>query len=240
MSDLEKMVDKFSGFITKEQAERILNANSESNQKATSDQRKSSMTVRELLDNMVLKEKMEPHEILEDDNVVNIKDHIYRIFNPQSVAAKGSASKRRTVMLGLEGSTIALNLRDKMSDFIDINFFERGDMVAVNNALLDSATGELKSTSNTIINKISPTKQHCVTDYSIIKEEARKVDIIGRIIEISPIRHVTRLGSSGQIAVSSCTVTDSVNAIDASFWGSWRSSPTTSRPTTSLRWSSAT
>ena len=80
-------------------------------------------------------------------------------------------------------------------------------------------SGELKSGQNTVINKVSPTKAVPITDYSTIKEELRKVDVLGRIVEISPIRHVTRLGKEGQIAVASCVITDSNNIIDASFWG---------------------
>lgn len=220
MSDIENMVDKFSGFITKEQAEFILKSDSDSQSKHVPDQRKSTVTITELLDDIAIRKKSNVPEIAEEDSVVNVKDYVYRIFNPQEISIKGRNSKRRTVILGPEGSTMALNLKDKLSDFIDINLFERGDMVAVNNAVLDRATGELKSNANTIINRIAPSKQHCIIDYSSIKEDTRKVDILGRIIEISPIRHVSRLGRPEQIAVSSCTITDTVNVIDASFWGS--------------------
>jgi hypothetical protein len=215
MSDLETVIDKFSGFITKEQADYILKGETESQPKAPGEPRKANMTVKELLNSIAVKKSAENPE-----SIVNVKDCIYRIFNPQTINIKGRESKRRVVILGEEGSTIALNLRDKLSEFIDINSFERGDTVIVNNVFLDSTTTELKSSQNTIINKISPSQLNAINDYSLVKEELRKVDVIGRILEISPIRHVTRLGKTGQIAVASCVITDSINTIDASFWGS--------------------
>ncbi len=221
MSDLQKVVDKFSGFITKEQAESILKSESELQLKANSESRKSNMNVKELLNAIPQKMNQQPVEAeMPNELVFNIKDQIYRIFNPRSINIKGKETVRRTVILGEEGSTVTMNLKDKLSEFIDINTFEREDSVIVNNVLLDPTTGELKSGQNTIINKVSPSKRIPITDYSTIKEELRKVDLVGRILEISPIRHVTRLGKSGQIAVASCIITDSVNLIDASFWGS--------------------
>jgi hypothetical protein len=217
-SDLDKVVDKFSGFITKEQAEYIMKAESDPQSRQFTESRKSAMSVKELLSSFQSNNSQKP--LASEEYLVNVKDTIYRIFNPVSVNARGRETTKRIVILGEEGSTIVLNLKDKLSEFIDINTFERGDMVIVNNVLLDSATGELKSTQNSVINRVSPSKCATITDYSNIKNELRKVDILARIVEISPIKHVTRLGKAGRIAVASCVVTDSVNLIDASFWGS--------------------
>ncbi len=221
MSDLEKVIDKFSGFITKEQAEYILKAESDASSRPSGETRKPSSNVKELLDSITPKRQQEKPEDSNTGNpIVNVKDRIYRIFNPVSTNIKGRETTRRTIILGEEGSTILFNLRDKLSDFIDINGFERGDTVMASNLVFDPSAVELRSGQNTVINKTSPTKIVAIIDYSIIKEELRKVDVIGRIIEISPIRHVNRLGKAGQIAVASCLITDSVNSIDASFWGS--------------------
>lgn len=219
MSDIDKVIEKFSGFITKEQADYILKSETESQSNITDKSIKSNMSVKELLGLTAAKK---PQKVSDDDrsSIVNVKDYIYRIFNPQSSNIKGRESTRRVVILGEEGSTMALNLRDKLSEFIDINSFERGDQVIVNNVLLNPTAGELRSGQNTIINKVNPSKLNVITDYSLIKEELRKVDVMGRILEISPIRHVSRLGKTGQIAVASCVISDSINLIDASFWGS--------------------
>lgn len=234
MSDLEKVVDKFSGFITKEQAEFILKSESEADQRSTGDARKPNMNVKELLNSISSKKPQEkPSE--NGSNLVNVKDRIYRIFNPSSSNIKGREVIQRTIILGEEGSTIVLSLRDKLAEFIDINGFERGDLIMVNNVVLDYATGELKSGQNTVINRISPSKKDCITDYSLINGESRKVDIIGRIVEISSIRHVTRLGKNGEIAVASCVITDSKNLIDASFWGSSAITTTTMKTNDSVK-----
>jgi len=216
MSDLEKVVDKFSGFITKAQAEEILKTDVTHN---VTDFRKINFTAKDLISFMGGKSEKQPK--LEDkEMIVNIKDYIYRIFNPTSINVKGKELSKRVLIVGEEGSTVTLNLRDKLSEFIDINAFERGDFVSVNNAGLDLSTGELKSVQGTVINKVAPSKKAIINDFSAINEELRKVDAIGRMLEISPIRHVNRLGRSGQIAVASCVISDSVNAVYASFWGS--------------------
>lgn len=216
LSDLERTVDKFSGFITKEQAENILKADYSSSAKV-SETRKQTTSAKELLKSISSKEIQQKPE--ETESIVNIKDYIYRIFNPVNSNIKGKETTKRTVILGEEGTTLVLNLRDKLSEFIDINTFERGDTVMITNAILDLTTGELRTNQSTIINKVTPTKLVAINDYSTIREELRKVDVVGRIMEISPIRHVSRLGT-GQIAVASCIISDSTNSIDISFWGS--------------------
>ncbi len=219
MSDLEEVIDKFSGFISKEQADYILKNTEGASAAADPRQRKVNMTVKGILDSIKSKNSGAVQPIA-DESPVNVKDVIYRIFNPVNLNIRGREATKRIIILGEEGSTIPLNLSAKLSDFIDINSFERGDTVAVNNITLDHSSMELKSGQATIINRISPSKFTFIADYSTIKGEMRKVDMLGRVMEISAIRHVNRLGKPGQIAVASCTLSDSINTIDASFWGS--------------------
>jgi len=214
MSDIEKVVDKFSGFHTRAQAEQLLKDGMYA-------QTKGNVSVKELLNRVKSQDSKGPGaDAGTKESIVNVKDIVYRIFNPQPLNVQGKERARRTVILGEEGSTIVLNLWGKLSDLIDINAFERGDTVIVGNALFDSAVGELRTTQSTIINRLSPTKMAALTDYSTISGDVRRTDIIGRLLEIDPIRHVNRLGKPGQTAVASCVVTDSVNAVPASFWGS--------------------
>lgn len=219
MSDLEEVIDKFSGFISRAQADYILKNGTGTNTSIGSDQRKPNMSVKGILD-LATSRNPPATQPVYGDSTINVKDVIYRIFNPTDVNIRGRESTKRVVILGEEGHTLPLSLNGKLSDFIDINSFERGDVVVVNNAVLDSSTMELKSDTSTVINRISPSKIMPVTDYSEIKKEMRKIDMLARVMEISPIRHVNRLGKSGQIAVASCTFSDSVNIMDASFWGS--------------------
>ncbi len=214
MSDIEKVVDKFSGFLTRAQAEQLL-------KDGTYAQSKGNVSVKELLNRVKAQDNKKPEaDAGTKESIVNVKDIVYRIFNPQPLNVQGKERARRTVILGEEGSTIVLNLWGKLSDLIDMNAFERGDTVMVGNALFDSAAGKLRTTQSTIINRLSPTKMSVLTDYSTVSVDVRRTDIIGRLLEIDPIRHVNRLGKPGQTAVASCVVTDSVNAVQASFWGS--------------------
>ncbi len=219
MLDADKLVEKFSGFITKEQAEKILKDDNAFNSDVFAP--KKTTNVKQILDYLG-KERNEKDEnaVMENARAFNVRDRIYRIFNPSTVNAGGRETTRRKVVLGEEGSTMQLNLRDNLSDFMDINAFERGDTVSVNNVLIDHKNIELISGYGTAINRISPSKIAAITDYSAVKEEMRKVDVIGRLVEISPIRHVSRLGASGQMAVASCTITDTMNIVDVSLWGS--------------------
>lgn len=223
MIDADKLVDKFSGFITKEQAEQILKGEISSSAMPQKETSRSTVNVKELLYEMktsadVNKKLLEMTQ--KSEQVVNVKDKIYRIFNSVSVPINGKDVERRSVILGDEGSTIRLNLKGNICNLIDINSFERGDMVSVNNAIVDPLRAELKSGPNTLINKISPSRHPFIYDFSSIKEGLRKVDIAGRIIEIGSIRHVNILGATAQIAVASCVVSDGKINLEASLWGS--------------------
>jgi len=222
MSDIEEVVDKFSGFLTKAQAEQLLKDGLYVQPKASSNAAaRGNTSVKELLNRIKTQDNKKADADAEaKESIVNVKDIVYRIFNPQLISSQGRERTRRTIILGEEGSTIALSLWGKLSDLIDMNAFERGDTVIVSNALINSAGGELRTGQSTIINRVSPSKVGVLTDYSNISSDIRRTDIIGRVLEIDPIRHVNRLGKPGQMAVASCVVTDSANAVAASFWGS--------------------
>jgi hypothetical protein len=223
MSDLEEVVDRFSGFLTKSQVEDLLKDGSYNQLNALNNAKKANYNVKELLKYIGSTKPQEANALSSnaiEAQRINVRDRIYRIFNPQITNIKGTETPRRTIILGEEGSTVALSLREKLSDLIDMNAFERGDTVMVSNVVLAAENAEIRPTQSTVINKMSPSRFGVVNDYSRINEEMRRVDVIGRTLEISPIRHVSRLGNGGQIAVASCVMTDSVNVIDASFWGS--------------------
>ena len=218
MSDIESVIDKFSGFITKDQAEYILNGG-QSNMKS---KHRSDMSVREVLE--LIAAGVDNKSIQDSDadtvNTVSIKDQIYRIFNHNITRVGGKEIVRRIVVLGGEGSTIPLNLSEKLSRFVDLGAMERGDYVLVRNAFVDMQKSELRSLQNTSISRVTPSIMKVVTDYSSITEEMRGIDVLGKIIEIGPIKYVNRLGNRNQIAISSCTITDSRSSIEVSCWGS--------------------
>ncbi len=209
MAGIQEVVDKFSGFITKEQAEYILNGTApQPKPRAPS----TPMRIDEL--------SQYASSSGTEEITVNIKDNIYRIFNPTSAKINGRESVSRKLILGEEGNTAVMALNEKISGFIDMNAFERGDLLMASNALYSRSTGELRCGPSTSINRMSPSVLKVFNDFSELKGESRKIDLVGRLVEIGLIRHVTRLGGSGQIALASCIISDSRISIGASFWGS--------------------
>src|SRR5208283_4668204 len=70
-----------------------------------------------------------------------------------------------------------------------------------------------------MISRIAPTRHETITDYSTLKDGLKNFDIIGKVIEIGPLRHVNGLGA-GQTAVSDCVITDMKTSVGVSMWGS--------------------
>lgn len=228
MVGAEELVDRFSGMITKRQAEKLSGDNEISESEKDRRPKKSfdvtnTAGVLEFI-NMELKSSA-PRILVGEEKkekyLVNIQDYIYRIFNPLSYGSGERNTNKRTAVLGREGLTINLTLRDRISDFIDINVFERGDLVLVKNARIDLVSGGLLGISNTTINKIMPVPFNgTINDYSFLRAGQRNVDVIGKVLEIGPIRYVSRLGGSGQTAVADCVLTDLKDSVNVSMWGS--------------------
>ncbi|MGC8652197.1 MAG: hypothetical protein ACP5UH_03030 [Candidatus Micrarchaeia archaeon] len=150
----------------------------------------------------------------------NIQDRLYRIFNPVTTVYGTKQQERRTVVLGSEGSTIRMELRGRLSEYIDANVFERGDLVMVRNASYDEASGALIGVQSTVISKIMPAQDSAITDYSRLSAGMKNIDVVGKIVEIGPIRYVSRLSGSGQIAVADCVISDMERSVGMSLWGS--------------------
>jgi hypothetical protein len=48
----------------------------------------------------------------------------------------------------------------------------------------------------------------------------KNIDIIGKVVEISPIRHVSALSNGDAIAVAGCVLSDLSNTVGVSLWES--------------------
>ncbi len=217
MSEIEKVVEKFSGFLTREQAAQLLKEGIYYETKPVPAAKGNlEMNVVELLEHL----KEEEANPLQNEIVVNVKDQIYRIFNPQPINADGKERARRMIVLGSEGCTIGLSISGKLSDSIDSNAFERADTILVRNAIAKTHSTMLKSINSTTISKLYSQNANRITDYSLLQNEMRKVDIVGRLIEIGPVKYVERAGKSRQNTLVSCTISDSANTMDALFLGS--------------------
>lgn len=149
--------------------------------------------------------------------VVNVQDRLYRVFNMQDNGQGRQLS--RTVVLGSEGDTIQLFLSGELAREIDAKQFERGDVVFVRGALLDLQNCSLKALGRTTVARVM--RSHTsISDFSLLREGQRGIDVSGKVTEIGQMRYVNRLSGSGQIAVSDCTITDGTSAVPVSMWGS--------------------
>ncbi len=150
---------------------------------------------------------------------VDVRDYIYRIFNPTEFQTQARKGIRRAMVLGREGYAVKVTLYDKYADFIDINAFERGDVILAKNMLVDNASMELRNTRDTLMSRIVPS-QSGITDFSRLVDGQKNIDVIGKLIEIGPIRYVNTLGRESQVAVADCIITDSEATMPVSLWGS--------------------
>ncbi|MGC8669576.1 MAG: hypothetical protein ACP5TL_00265 [Candidatus Micrarchaeia archaeon] len=217
--DLNSFIDRYGGMISRAKAQEIQAEQSGEDKKRFAD----FTNIAALLDFIDTKGIKNAGNLLGERGnqtySINIQDRIYRIFNPISYTLNNKVQQKRTIVLGSEGATIKFIVKGRLSEFIDNNAFERGDTVIIKNAILDSSM-ELVSSQNTMINKIMPAPETAIVDYSKLYEGMRNIDIIGKFIEIGPVRYVNRLGGEDKVAVSDSVITDLENSVSASLWGS--------------------
>ncbi len=221
MPGINDIIDGLSGMITREQAKVLLDKSLAQKLDLVNDKLPEDLiTAVGLLEFVEMNQKRGAQGVRSIDAfTVNLRDSVYRIFNPASYSAQGASNERRTVVLGTEGFTIKLSLR-RLSALIDSGAFERGDTVLVSNALLDMQNCELKEGKNTSIRRLAPTKLESVIDYSVLTEGMKNIDIIGKVTEVSPMRHVAALSNGSTIAVAGCVISDLSNTITVSLWES--------------------
>jgi hypothetical protein len=221
MPGIEDVMDSLSGMITRKQAKALLERGGAH---ATApdpphDRSEDITNVVGLLEFVDMNRKRGARGVAGTDAfTVDLRDSIYRIFNPASYPRQSAQAERRTVVLGTEGFTIKLGLRG-LSALMDSGAFERGDTVLVSNALLDLQNCELKEGKGTSMRRVSPTKLESVVDYSVLTDGMRNIDIIGKVVEVSPVRHVSAL-SGGTIAVADCMISDLSHTVGVSLWES--------------------
>jgi hypothetical protein len=226
--DIERIIDSYHGMISRVDAARILEGAATANAADTANDRNSSAP-----SGSAAKEKpISISAVLEFINMnkqhgkadeskynVDVRDYVYRIFNPVEFQTSSRRGLRRTIVLGREGHAVKVTLYDKYADFIDINAFERGDIILAKNMLVDNVNGELRNTRDTLISRVMPS-QTGIADFSKLKDGLKNIDVVGKMLEIGSIRYVSTLNQESQVAVADCVITDSEMAIPVSLWGS--------------------
>jgi hypothetical protein len=151
-------------------------------------------------------------------HAVDVEDTVYRVFNVQKPDGAGKRPSRN-VVLGTEGNTVVLGLFDRLAESIDTDRIERGDTVFVKGALVDLRSGSLRGGDGTAISRLAHSRA-MVTEFSALREGQKNIDVAGMVVEMGPTRHVSRLNSPGQVAVSDCALSDGSSTMPVSLWGS--------------------
>jgi hypothetical protein len=211
MPSVEEIVDRLSGMITKEQAAALSSRGGGCGCGA--------MSVNDVLGLIDAAATKKPRSDTDSGPfTVNVQDSMYRIFNPVNLASGSRRLSRRSVVLGREGSTLRLGLRGRLSEFIDTAAFERNDVVAVSNAIIDAGRGELVDGKDTVMRRVAPARRDAIVDYSTLVDGLKGIDVLGKIVEIGPVRHADISGK--RLAVSDCVLTDLNRSVNASLLGS--------------------
>ena len=213
MENIDSVINSHYGMITSAQATEIASKN-------------NSLLSKEHIDVQGINDflKMQTHQssLLKDSkggnyNVI-IEDKIYRIFEDFDNIDDNKKKNKRTIILGREGNTIALKLSEKFSKIIDINGFERGDIISARNVLLDIIHNELIAIPTTVLTRIFPSDSG-IKNYDELIEGMKNIDVIGNIIEIGPIRYVNKINSNDLIGISSCVISNTYKTFNVSLWG---------------------
>ncbi|MGC8537878.1 MAG: hypothetical protein ACP5MZ_02740 [Candidatus Micrarchaeia archaeon] len=227
--DIERIIDGYHGMISQVDAERILNgligkasdaaeASNSSTTGSSSASKEKPISASAVLE-FISMNRQHGKDADAGRYTVDVRDYVYRIFNPVEFQTQTRKGVRRSMVLGREGYAVKATLYDKYADFIDINAFERGDVILAKNMLVDNANMELRNTRDTMMSRIIPS-QTGITDFSKLVEGQKNIDVIGKVVEIGPIRYVNTLGRESQVAVVDCVITDSEAMMPVSLWGS--------------------
>ncbi len=213
MGGVEDVIDGFSGFVTRRQALSMSMSDSpsaKSQRQGMSPGSSSTVSVQGLIDRAYLHD----HQ----DATVDIKDIVYRIFNPSRIKTIKGETDRRIVVLGREGATLPLSLIGSSSDFMDAERIERGDSVVARNLVLSPEKDMLYGTGSTAIVRTAKSMDGPVSVSDISSVSSKYVDVVGKVTEIDQIRYIKK--ESRVITASACTITDSKESVRISLFGS--------------------
>lgn len=211
MKTSDDIIDGFDGLLTKEQADRLY-LESEA----------SSQINEETVTAEYISRLMKPGATgilkgLEKERL-NVKDEIYRIFNPIKKNFGNSSLVSRIMVLGKEGSTVNVLINEKNSNAIDSLKFCRGDIITITNLTLDIRTSLLRSTQKTLI-KMETKADNGIRNFSMLVSGMKNIDIVGIAIEAGPIR-VSGISASKKLASTYLVLSDGKTSVNVSCAGS--------------------
>ncbi|MEM0154717.1 MAG: hypothetical protein QW814_02695 [Methanothrix sp.] len=180
MKTSDDIIDSFDGLLTKEQAERLY-----SESKANLSTKEETVTAGYI--NTIMESGATGILKGLEKEKINVKDEIYRIFNPVKKDFNNSTTVSRILVLGKEGSTVNVLLNGKISDIIDAGHFLRGDTIIITKLMLDIRKSLLRSTQKTSIKRITAAGNN-INDLSLLIPGMKNINIAGVAIEAGPIK----------------------------------------------------
>ena len=202
--DVEKTMKEHGGMITEAMAKIILEGKNITNSEAKA----KKVNITEINSGRIA-----------DGVVVELDAKIYRIFNPITFEKSGRKHLRRVIVLEENDSTVNVTLWNKNAEMVDNILIERGDRVIAGNLRVRTGVNmhELSSQANTYFTRLSPAMTG-ISDFSRLHAGDRNVDVVGKVVSISQVRHFTTLkGTGGE--VSDCEITDGIVQIRLTMWG---------------------
>ena len=155
-----------------------------------------------------------------EGDIVDIEDYVYRIFNPRRFEKDGKERHVRTLIMGDTEKSIRVALWDKASALVDTMPIERGDKISATNLLLRKGLTdlELSSRQNTFFTRLSISSTG-IGDFSMLKMNDKEIDVFAKIIEIGSPKYFEDQNGK-QRKVVRCIISDGISNLNAAFWDS--------------------
>ncbi|MCL5106156.1 MAG: hypothetical protein M1331_02040 [Candidatus Marsarchaeota archaeon] len=199
------LVDRFSGMVTRQSAERF-----------SSEGRRFGVNSAQDVVDLI---RMNSGGGGTPASIINVQDRVYRVFN-QNGEKSARGMDTRDIVLGAspEGQTARALMYGSAAGLADSIPIERGDEISMASVLLDCKAGVMKSIARTSISIIKKSSEPLPRLDSLQGSE-RNIDIAGKVLEIGPLKPASGLLQS-QRAESYCIITDFTKSINARVSGS--------------------
>ncbi len=155
-----------------------------------------------------------------DGEIVDIEGEVYRVFNKIKFEKDGKAQYRRTIVIGDRSANIRAILWGAKAELPDYLPVERGDRIGMDRMRVRrfEDSYELSGIGESMIRRIEPCKQ-CITDFSYISEDAREIDVAGRLVSVGQPKYFNGLGGK-KGSVADCSITDGKTILRLVLWDS--------------------
>ncbi|MCL4404655.1 hypothetical protein M1583_01535 [Candidatus Marsarchaeota archaeon] len=211
MKNTKDIIDGFDGLLTREQASRIYSEYKDAT--AQKGIPLNADAVSRMLHNSA-------NGIVEGlaRSKIDVMDKVYRVFNPVTRSFGEKKTVSRFIILGEEGNTINIILSKKASESIDREKIGRGCVVALKSLMIDLKSSTLKSTTSTKVLKVLESNSG-INNFSKISSSKHSIDVIGTIVEASPLKRIATANGRNDLPVSHILLSDGKVALKVVCFG---------------------